>query len=80
MPFWYCAGMTLDDFLKAEPKLSHAAFGQKIGVSQATVTRYANGKRKPSLAMALKIEEVTRRKVKVSDWLSDAAEREGASA
>ncbi len=55
MPFWYCAGMTLDDFLKSkDPKMSHAAFGEMIGVEQATVTRYVNGERFPSPKIILK--------------------------
>lgn len=54
---------------------SHSAFAEKLGVSQVTVTRYANGERSPSLKMALKIEDLTKRKVKVSDWKAmEAAE------
>lgn len=48
--------------------ISHTAFAEKLGVTQVTVTRYANGQRRPSLKAALKIEELTKRKVRVSDW------------
>lgn len=71
MPFWYCAGMTLDDFLKNEPtKMSHAAFGKKIGVEQATVTRYVNGERFPSPEIILKIVKATKGKVTAADLVA----------
>jgi transcriptional regulator with XRE-family HTH domain len=67
--------MKLKEYLTTK-NIGHTDFAADLGVSQVTVTRYANGKRKPSLAMALKIEEVTKRKVKVSDWyeMAEAAQ------
>lgn len=71
MPFWYCAGMTLDDFLSNEPtKMSHAAFGEKIGATQATVSRYVNGDRFPSPEMIQKIVKATKGKVTAADLVS----------
>lgn len=59
--------MKLETYLQTQ-SIKHSDFAEKLGVSQVTVTRYANGKRKPSLAMALKIEGLTKKKVRVSDW------------
>ena len=59
--------MTLAKFLENSP-LSEAAFAEKIGVKQATVNRYINGKRFPSPVMIQRIEEATKGKVKVMDW------------
>lgn len=59
--------MKLEQYL-SDKDIKHSDFADTLGVSQVTVTRYANGKRRPSLKMALKIEEVTKRKVRVSDW------------
>jgi transcriptional regulator with XRE-family HTH domain len=81
-PFWYekvlalrchfgiVTGMTLNDFLSNEPtKMSHAAFGKKIGVEQATVTRYLNGERFPPPETIRKIVEATKGKVTANDLL-----------
>lgn len=63
--------MTLDDFLKNEPtKMSHAAFAKKIGVEQATVSRYANGERFPSPEIILKIVKATKGKVTAADLVA----------
>jgi DNA-binding transcriptional regulator YdaS (Cro superfamily) len=40
--------------------LTASAFAEMIGTSQPTVTRLLNGKRKPSPALALRIEKKTR--------------------
>lgn len=82
MPVWYRLGMTLDDFLKNEPtKMSHAAFAEKIGATQATVSRYANGDRFPSPEMITKIVKVTKGKVTAADLVAVCkAKREKASA
>jgi transcriptional regulator with XRE-family HTH domain len=59
--------MKLETYLTTK-KIRHADFAKELGVTQVTVSRYANGARKPSLAMALKIEDLTKKKVRVSDW------------
>lgn len=67
--------MKLAEYFKSK-NITHTDFAKTLGVSQVTVTRYANEKRKPSLAMALKIEDLTKRKVRVSDWyeMAEAAQ------
>lgn len=61
--------MTLKEYIDAQtPKLSHAAFGAKIGVTQATINRYVRGDRFPSPEMIRKIHDATDGNVKVSDW------------
>lgn len=71
--------MKLETYL-SDRKIKHSDFAEKLGVSQVTVTRYVNGNRTPSLSMALKIEELTKRKVRVSDWydLSEPTQIEAA--
>ena len=70
--------MKLKTYLSSK-SIKHEEFAADLGVSQVTVTRYVNGTRTPSLSMALKIEDLTKRKVRVSDWfdatpVSEAAE------
>ncbi len=66
-------GMTLKEFIKAQdPKLSHAAFGERVGVTQATINRYVRGDRFPSPDMIRKIETATDGKVTVADWYASA--------
>lgn len=59
--------MTLEKYLENSP-LSEAAFAELIGVKQATVNRYVNGKRFPSPVMIQRIEKASKGKVKVMDW------------
>ncbi len=64
--------MTLEQYLKSqEPKLSHASFGELVGVTQATINRYVRGERFPAPDMILKIDTATNGAVKVTDWYSD---------
>lgn len=73
MPIWYVFGMTLKEFFKSQDtKLSHAAFGERIGVTQATINRYVRGDRFPSPEMIRKIQEATDGKVAVADWYEPA--------
>jgi DNA-binding transcriptional regulator YdaS (Cro superfamily) len=63
--------MTLDDFLNStDPKMPHAAFAKKIGVEQATVTRYVNGERFPPPETIRKIVVATKGKVTANDLLN----------
>lgn len=59
--------MRLETYLSRQ-KLSHAAFGELIGVSQAAVTRYANGLRIPRRAEMARIEIATKGAVKPNDF------------
>lgn len=44
------------------------ALAKKARLSEATISRYASGSRKPGLAHALKIERATGGAVGASDW------------
>lgn len=69
-------GMTLEDYLTAPPKkISHAAFGELVGVTQATINRYVSGARFPSPEMILKIQDATNNQVTVADWYSAAQKK-----
>jgi transcriptional regulator with XRE-family HTH domain len=53
--------------------MSQGAFAAAIGVHQATVSRYASGKKRPSLAMLVRIKAVTEGAVGVEDFPETAA-------
>ncbi len=67
--------MKLADYLATE-KISHAAFAQRIGVSQAAVTRYARGLRFPHRGILARIKSATDGAVTFRDFLdlAEAAE------
>lgn len=70
MPIWYRLGMTLDEYLNNQDrKISYASFGERIGVSQASVSRYVNGERFPSPELIRKIQEATSDSVTANDLL-----------
>lgn len=62
--------MTLDEyFKKQDPKVSHADFAKRIGVTQAAISRYVNGERFPSPELIRKIHEATDKCVTANDLL-----------
>lgn len=63
-------GMTLNDFLNSkDPRMSHAAFADLIGSTQATVSRYLNGDRFPPPETIRRIVQATKGKVTADDLL-----------
>jgi len=58
--------MKLNDFL-ADNGLSHTQFGERVGVSQAAISRYANGLRIPKPDVIERIEAETDGKVTAAD-------------
>lgn len=48
--------------------VSHKAFGEAIGVTQATINRYVNGERFPSQEIIVKIAQATEGEISPSDW------------
>ncbi|WP_240579248.1 helix-turn-helix domain-containing protein [Ochrobactrum sp. A-1] len=48
--------------------LTHKAFGDAVGVTQAAVNRYVNGVRFPTRTVIIKIETATNGEVTVADW------------
>jgi transcriptional regulator with XRE-family HTH domain len=62
--------MTLEEYLeKQAPKLSHAEFGERVGVTQAAISRYLNGTRFPSPELIRKIQSATNDVVTANDLL-----------
>lgn len=59
--------MKLRDWLKAN-KRTQAWFAKKMGTDQGYVSRLVNGKHVPDLATAMKVEQITSKKVGISDW------------
>lgn len=64
-------GMTLEDYLtRSDRKISYTDFGERIGVSQAAVSRYVSGARFPSPEIIRKIHDATNGLVTVTDMLA----------
>ncbi|MBA1156907.1 helix-turn-helix domain-containing protein [Microvirga mediterraneensis] len=71
--------MKLSQYL-SETHQTHAQFALKIGATQAAVSRYASGKRKPNLAKLLRIERATGGKVRARDFVDEMPEATGEAA
>lgn len=63
--------MQLKSYLDRQ-KISRAAFGTSIGVTEVAVTRYINGDRIPRPAKMALIEAVTKGAVKPNDFFLPA--------
>jgi transcriptional regulator with XRE-family HTH domain len=63
----YRRGMRLAKFLK-ETGISQGAFADAIGVKQPTVSRYASGKKRPSLRVLRRITVATSGAVTIDDF------------
>ncbi len=68
--------MTLQEYLN-KTEMMFVEFAERIQVNPSTVSLLARGKRKPSLELALKIEEATRGKVKASVWRKKGNGKDG---
>ncbi len=68
--------MKLEQYLN-DNEIKHHEFAGKVGTSQASITRYVNGDRRPSIEMIEKIKRATKGKVQHADWI-DPAKMEGA--
>lgn len=66
--------MKLSDWLSTA-NTTHARFGESIGVTRETVTRWATGAVIPDWDMIIKIEDVTQRAVTALDWAAAKRER-----
>ena len=64
--------MTLREYLSRSGE-TEAAFGVRIGVSQAAVSRWVNGLRTPSKEFIIQIAKETGDRVKPADWFADTA-------
>lgn len=62
--------MKLETYLKNNG-ISHSEFGRRIEVSQATISRYIADERRPSLAMAKKIQDATGNLVPLVEWFPE---------
>lgn len=63
----------LENFL-TQTGITQRAFGELIGVNQATISKFAKSKARPGLALALKIERETNGAVPVSSWFPGVTE------
>lgn len=62
----------LDDYLRSND-LTNAAFAQKLGVSEATVSRVRNGKQTPSWDLIIGISTATDGAITPNDFLPHQA-------
>lgn len=63
-------GMTLEEYLANQaPKLSHSDFGERVGVTQAAISRYLAGERFPPPETIRKIQAATNDAVTANDLL-----------
>lgn len=60
--------MTLKEFFE-KTGMSKRKFAEKLGVSESIICLWVSDKRAPSLKNAVKIEQVTNKKVKIKDLL-----------
>lgn len=62
VPIGQCRGMTLSEYLN-QPGHTATALARAVGVRVSSITRLRDGKRRASLALALRINEATAGKV-----------------
>ncbi|MEL6089798.1 helix-turn-helix domain-containing protein [Bartonella schoenbuchensis] len=55
----------------SENNITYAAFAVSVGVTQASIARYVNGKRFPHPRIIKKIAKITNNYVSPSDWYQD---------
>ena len=66
--------MQLDDYLK-DAAIRRSDFAKRLGVAPGTITDLCKGRRLPSLALLVRIIEITDGKVALNDFVpSEAAE------
>lgn len=70
MPQWHIASMTLDEAMKAKG-LTDQTLADKVGVSRVFITRIRNGKRRPSIGVAARLEAATG--VKAAEFAAERA-------
>lgn len=58
-----------------EANLTQAQFAERIGCSQATISRFVKGQSEPSLRMARRIQNATGGVVRPGDWSGGEAEQ-----
>lgn len=66
----------LNDWL-GDPANTQAALADAIGTKQASISRYADGKRFPDAATARRIDEFTGGRVPFNTWQADFLSRAG---
>jgi transcriptional regulator with XRE-family HTH domain len=60
--------MKLNEWLAREGMLQRA-FAEKVGANPSTISLILSGMRNPSLDLAVRIEEATKGRVKVREWI-----------
>lgn len=65
--------MKLETYLSSK-SLTRTEFAELIGTTQASVSRYVTGERRPSIEMIDKIDKATKGKVKMRDWFKEIPE------
>ena len=69
---------SLASYLEPDDR-AQAALADAVGTTQASISRWANGKRFPDRSIAVKIDEATKGAVSLALWQAEAARRIGLS-
>lgn len=64
--------MQLKEWLKTKPKMSQAEIGRRLAMDKSKISRIINGLELPTLFQAAAIYDLTKGKVKLSDWIEGA--------
>ena len=64
-------GMTLKTWMKVK-SVGTVALADALGVHRTTIIHYLSGRRRPGLEIVAAIEEMTKGKVRLQDWLGRA--------
>lgn len=59
--------MRFQDWLK-DSVFTQTEVAEKLGITQSAVSHLAKGRKNPSLELMLKIQKVTKGKVRPNDW------------
>jgi transcriptional regulator with XRE-family HTH domain len=60
------------DAWRKEACVSRDELAERLGVTTATISRWASGSRRPKLSMIARIERVTAGHVRAADWVRAA--------
>lgn len=68
--------MQLEVYLESR-NFEQKEFAEMVGISVASISNYLSGRRKPSLEIGRKIEQVTNGKVTIDDLIENWREKNG---
>lgn len=61
--------MTLKEYLASKPNITRRQFAADIGITQSYLSEIVSGKKAPGAAIIWKIQNQTKGKVTLNDWV-----------